>query len=69
MIAVYTTNVPNNTQARQTLTLLKTVSQDAVINFDLSNGEKFLRIDGSLASIRAITDYLNISGIQFEILA
>ena len=69
MIAVYTTNVTNNTQARQTLTLLKTVSQDAVINFDLSDGEKILRIDGSLGSIRAITDYLNISGIQFEILA
>jgi len=69
MIAVYTTNVANKTQARQTLTLLKAVSQDAVINFDLSDGEKILRIDGSLGSIRAITDYLNISGFQFEILA
>ena len=69
MIAVYTTTVANNTQARQTLTFLKTVSPDAKINFDLSDGEKILRVDGSLASIRAITDYLNISGIQFEILA
>ena len=69
MIAVYTTNVANNTQARQTLTLLKTVSQDAVVNFDLSDGKKILRIDGSLSSIRAITDYLNNSGIRFEILA
>ena len=69
MIAVYTTNVANNTQARQTLTLLKTVSPDAGINFDLSDGEKILRIDGSLDSIQAITDYLYISGIHFEILA
>ncbi len=68
MIAVYTTDIANNMLAMQTLTILKLISPTAGINFDLSDGEKILRIDGSMASIQSITDYLNNLGIQCEIL-
>lgn len=69
MITVFETNVPNNTQATRILSLIKTMSPTATVNFDLSDGEKILRIDGSLKSIEAITAYLDNLGIRCEILA
>jgi hypothetical protein len=69
MIAVFTTELPTNTQALQTLALLKVLAPTASINFDLSDGEKILRIDGSRASVKMITGYLIRSGIRCEILA
>ena len=69
MIAVFETNVANNTQAMRILYLIKTMSPTATINFDLSDGEKILRIDGSLKSIESITTYLDNLGISCEILA
>ena len=69
MIAVFTTEIPTNTQAMQTLELLKVLSPEASINFDLSDGEKILRIDGSKASVKMITEYLQHSGVRCEILA
>jgi hypothetical protein len=69
MIAVFTTEFPTNTQALQTLAGLKVLAPGASINFDLSDGEKILRIDGSKASIKKITWYLIRTGIRCEILA
>ena len=69
MIAVFETNVPNNTQANQILAMLKKMSPSSTINFDLSDGEKILRIDGNLASIKTISRYLHNLGITCEILA
>ncbi len=69
MIAVYTTNFTSNSQAMQALYSLKLVCPSAAINFDLSDGEKILRIDGTTASIESITGYLKNLGIQCEILA
>jgi len=69
MIAVFTTELPTNTQARRMLALLKVLDPASSINFDLSDGEKILRIDGSKASIKKITGYLIRTGIRCEILA
>lgn len=69
MIAVFTTELATNTQALRTLALLKELAPGASINFDLSDGEKVLRIDGSSASIKKVREYLRLSGIRCEILA
>ena len=69
MIAVFTTELPTNTQALRTLAELKVLEPTASINFDLSDGEKILRIDGSSASVKKVREYLQRSGIRCEILA
>ena len=68
MIAVYTMEISTNTQAMEMLPLLKVLSPGASINFDLSDGEKVLRIDGSRSSVKKIVEYLQDTGFRCKIL-
>ena len=46
MIEIFKTNVQNKTQARSILNLLKSSFTEARINFDLSDCDKILRVEG-----------------------
>lgn len=69
MIEIFKTNIQNKTQANRIINLLKKVSSEATINFDLTDCDKILRVDGITKSYsQTIVNDLNILGFTCEIL-
>ena len=69
MIEIFKTNVQSKTQARRIISLLNQMFSQAKINFDLSDSDKILRIDGiKKLHIQYIVKNLNKSGFKCEIL-
>lgn len=69
MIEIFKTNVQNKAQAKQILTMLKKIFSGAKINFDLSDSDKILRVDGIKKShAHTIVTDLNKVGFKCEIL-
>ena len=69
MVEIFKTNVQNKTQAKQVISLLNQMFSEAKINFDLSDCDKILRVDGIIKSNTAIivNDLKNL-GFTCEIL-
>ena len=69
MIEIFKTNVQNKTQAKRIIKLLKKVSSEAKVNFDLTDCDKILRVGGITKSYsQTIVNDLNILGFTCEIL-
>lgn len=69
MIEIFKTNVQNKTQAKRIINLLEKVFSEATINFDLTDCDKILRVDGITKSYsQTIVNDLNILGFTCEIL-
>lgn len=69
MIEIFKTNVQNKTQAKKIISLLNQMFSEAKINFDLSDCDKILRIDGiKKLHTQDIVNDLNKRGFKCEIL-
>ena len=69
MVEVFKTDVQNNTQAKQVLSLLKKVHKNPRMNFDLHDCDKILRVEGIEESFsQVIIRDLNKLGFICEIL-
>lgn len=69
MIEIFKTNVQNKTQAKRIINSLKRMFSEAKINFDLSDCDKILRVEGIHQShSQGIADDLNSLGFTCEIL-
>ena len=69
MIEIFKTNVQNKTQARQVVYSLRELFTEARINFDLTDCDKILRVEGIQESCQqSIINGLNNLGYNCEIL-
>ena len=68
MIEVFKTNVRTKKQARKILTQLLIQYPKAKINFDLSDCDKILRVEGKNISNEEIIKHLNQESVQCEAL-
>jgi hypothetical protein len=68
MIEVFKTNVMKQSQAKTLLKFLKGHFNDFKINFDLSDCDKVLRVQGISISPEEIIELVNASGYQSEVL-
>jgi tRNA G26 N,N-dimethylase Trm1 len=68
MIEVFKTNVMRQRQAKTVLKKLKEQFSDFKINFDLSDCDKVLRVQGNSISPEEIIDLVKANGYQCEVL-
>lgn len=69
MVEIFKTNVRNKKEAKQIANLLKSAFSEARINFDLSDCDKILRVEGiNESNSPVIVAGLNKLGFQCEIL-
>lgn len=69
MIEIFKTNVQTTTQSKQLLRVVKQICPGALINFDLEDCDKILRVDGiEKLQTRIVKLDLNRLGFTCEIL-
>ncbi len=68
MIEVFKTNVIKKSQAKTLLKILEQRFNDFKINFDLSDCDKVLRVQGQTISFEEIIELVNANGYQCEVL-
>ncbi len=68
MIEVFKTNVVKKSQAKTVLKILKERFNDFQINFDLTDCDKVLRVQGTSISLEEIIELVNANGYQCEAL-
>jgi len=68
MIEVFKTNVVKKSQAKTLLKILEERFNDFKINFDLSDCDKVLRVQGKIISLEEIIELVNANGYQCEVL-
>lgn len=68
MIEVFKTNILKRSQAKQVLKMLNGNFNDLKINFDLSDCDKILRVQGNGIRTEEIIKLLNTNGYQCEVL-
>lgn len=68
MIEVFKTDVQNNRQSKLLVKKLEHSIPGSIINFDLDDCDKVLRIEGDSFSPEAVIKLLNINGQYCEIL-
>ena len=68
MVEVFKTNVPTKKKAKIMLSLLSKTYPALKINFDLSDCDKILRVQGKSISPEKIIELINANGFRCEIL-
>jgi hypothetical protein len=68
MIEVFKTNVRKKSQAKTVLKKLEERFNDFKMNFDLSDCDKVLRVQGKSISLEEIVELVNANGYQCEVL-
>jgi tRNA G26 N,N-dimethylase Trm1 len=68
MIEVFKTNVLTKETAKMMLSLLSKTYPDLKINFDLSDCDKILRVQGNNISAEKIIELITANGYQCEVL-
>jgi tRNA G26 N,N-dimethylase Trm1 len=68
MIEIFKTNVVKKSQAKTLLKILEERFNDFKINFDLSDCDKVLRVQGKIISLEEIIELVNANGYQCEVL-
>lgn len=68
MVEVFKTNVQKKMQSRQLLRILSDICPACRINFDLSDCDKVLRVEGDMVCPESIMILLQEQGFHCEIL-
>lgn len=69
MLEIFKTNVQNKKQAKRIINLLEKIFSEAAINFDLTDCDKILRVDGiEKSNTSIIVNDLKNLGFTCEIL-
>lgn len=68
MIEVFKTNVSNSQQADEIIGLLRNLLPGSVINFDLEDCDKILRIDYSCIDHKLIISNIELMGFECSVL-
>lgn len=69
MVEVFKTNVQKKTQSKMLLCVLSKAFPSFKINFDLSDCDKVLRVEGDNMEVSGITILVEKSGFTCEVLA
>ena len=68
MIEVFTTNVQETAQANDLISTLRNIFPDYLINFDLEDCDRILRVEGHYINSNEIIKILNAKNFSCEVL-
>ncbi len=68
MVEVFKTNVQEAEQSKMIVGKLLEYFPNSIINFDLEDCDKILRVEGKQICVKTIIEILNIHGLQCEVL-
>jgi hypothetical protein len=68
MVEVFKTNITNKANSKRILSILKDVFPFLKINFDLSDCDKILRVEGEIIEVQKVIMILKNNGFKCEVL-
>ena len=69
MVEVFKTNIQKRAQSKMLLCVLSEAFPSFKINFDLSDCDKILRVEGENILVKELMDFLILSNLRVEILS
>lgn len=68
MLEIFKTNVQEESDAKKLVQILKGVIPNAIINFDLNDCDKVLRVEAELVSTDEVITIINSSGFSCKVI-